>query len=176
MTVPERAPSPEERRLLRATGALLAVLVPLGACRSPERVEGFDVYEPDHAEVASGPIVKKSRLQVYWLFEPQVNRVDTQGVFAIGQDPYDVQLVPSYWSREFLRLSNPAAGYYDDFFMHYFEYAHALAQAYPVGDRRAEQMLLDLEKQFRFFCARKGEDVEAEFDEFRADQEAILLN
>ncbi len=152
---------------------LLILLLSLGLCAcKADRYQGVEVFDPDDEEVASGPEVKKSRFQVYWLFEPQVNRVNTQGVFTIAQDKYDARLVSSFWEKEFLKLTGN--GYYAPFFDLYYEYAHGLAQGYPIGSPRVEEMLEKLEKRFLFFCSNKG--VEAEFLEYQAKMEAILLN
>ncbi|MGE3164038.1 MAG: hypothetical protein AB7O52_03975 [Planctomycetota bacterium] len=133
----------------------------------PDTIDGVEVFDPSAAEVAK-PEFRQSKFKVYWVYQPQVQRRDFNGVFDIFPD--EARLVSRYWSQKFVALTRE--NYYEDFFQEFYENMASFAQTYAADTREKEKILDRLERHFQLFCANKG--VEDEFLAFQARQAAIL--
>lgn len=151
----------------------LCLIVAAGCSSSPgqpEEIDGVAVYDPQDPEVASGPEFKQSKFKVYWIFRPQIQRRDFNGVFDIFPDR--ARIVTKFWNQKFVELTRE--DYYDEFFMTFYEYMASFAQTYPTDTAAKERTLDRLEKHFQLFCSTKK--IEPEFIEFQQRQAAILEN
>lgn len=158
-----------ERSAMVAALAIAGLIAPgcAGKERRPDTLDGVEVFDPSAPEVAK-PEFRQSKFKVYWIYQPQVQRRDFNGVFDIFPD--EARLVNRYWSQKFVALTRE--GYYDDFFMEFYENMASFAQSYAADTREKERILDRLERHFQLFCAGKG--VEDEYLEFQARQAAIL--
>lgn len=159
-------------RLWKSTPFVLLLLVGAvlpGCSGSPETLDGVEVYDPSDAAVAE-PEFRQSKFKVYWIYRPQVQRRDFNGVFDIYPD--EARLVNRYWNQKFIELTRD--DYYDDFFLEFYENMASFAQTYAASTRQKERILDKLERHFQLFCSSKG--VEDEYLEFQTRQAAVLGN
>ena len=113
------------------------------------------------------PVFTQERLRVYTSYRPQVQHRDFNGVFDLA--PGSARVVRSFWKERFNELTRP--GHHGEFFIEFYDYMSAFAQAFPMESRDKERALDSLERSFKTFCLAVG--VLEAFEAFQKDQMRI---